>query len=107
MYCSHIVPCRRRTLALVLLLEGLQRRGRGRRSRFWVHPLNQKRREQGDFHNLVAELRLDSQRHHQYFRMSAEQMDKLLSFIGPEVTRQTTNYRSAIEPKQRLAVALR
>ncbi|XP_059915812.1 uncharacterized protein LOC132463568 [Gadus macrocephalus] len=39
--------------------------------------------------------------------MSAEQMDELLSFIGPEVTRQTTNYRSAIEPKQRLAVALR
>jgi hypothetical protein len=22
------------------LLEGLQRRGRGRKSRFWVHPLN-------------------------------------------------------------------
>uniref|UniRef100_A0A3B4TJ97 DDE Tnp4 domain-containing protein n=1 Tax=Seriola dumerili TaxID=41447 RepID=A0A3B4TJ97_SERDU len=36
---------------------------------------------------MVAELRLDSQRHHQYFRMSAEQMDELLSFIGPEVTR--------------------
>ena len=103
MYCSHIVPCRRRTLALVLLLEGLQRRARGRRSRFWVHPLNQKRRQQGDFHHLVAELRLDSQRHHQYFRMSAEQMDKLLSLvIGPEVTRQSTNYRAAIEPKQRL-----
>ncbi|CAL8406524.1 unnamed protein product [Arctogadus glacialis] len=34
-------------------------------------------------------------------------MDELLSFIGPEVTRQTTNYRSAVEPKQRQAVALR
>ncbi|KAE8280179.1 hypothetical protein D5F01_LYC22321 [Larimichthys crocea] len=39
--------------------------------------------------------------------MSAEQMDELLSLIGPEVTRQSTNYRAAIEPKQRLAVALR
>uniref|UniRef100_A0A8D3C299 DDE Tnp4 domain-containing protein n=1 Tax=Scophthalmus maximus TaxID=52904 RepID=A0A8D3C299_SCOMX len=56
---------------------------------------------------LVAELRLDSQRHHQYFRMSAEKMDELLSIIGPEVTRQNTNYRAAIEPKQRLAVGLR
>ncbi|KAE8277589.1 hypothetical protein D5F01_LYC24428 [Larimichthys crocea] len=98
---------RRRTLALVLLLEGLQRRGRGRRSRVWVHPFNQQRRQQGDFYHLVAELRLDSQRHYEYFRMSAEQMDELLSLIGPEVTRQSTNYRAAIEPKQRLAVALR
>ena len=54
-----------------------------------------------------SELRLDSQCHHQCFRMSAEQMDELLSLIGPEVTRQSTNYRAAIEPKQRLAVALR
>uniref|UniRef100_A0A8C9XKI1 DDE Tnp4 domain-containing protein n=1 Tax=Sander lucioperca TaxID=283035 RepID=A0A8C9XKI1_SANLU len=56
---------------------------------------------------LVAELRLDNQRHHQYFRMSAEKMHELLSVIGPELTRQNTNYRSAIEPKQRLAVGLR
>ncbi|KAJ4930648.1 hypothetical protein JOQ06_024957 [Pogonophryne albipinna] len=39
--------------------------------------------------------------------MSAEQMDELLSLLGPELTRQSTNYRAAIEPKQRLAVALR
>ncbi|KAK1893587.1 Protein ANTAGONIST OF LIKE HETEROCHROMATIN PROTEIN 1 [Dissostichus eleginoides] len=31
----------------------------------------------------------------------------LLSLLGPELTRQSTNYRAAIEPKQRLAVALR
>ncbi|KAK7158492.1 hypothetical protein R3I94_004957 [Phoxinus phoxinus] len=34
-------------------------------------------------------------------------MDELLSIIGPELTRQSTNYRVAIEPKQRLAVGLR
>ncbi|KAJ4939354.1 hypothetical protein JOQ06_028803 [Pogonophryne albipinna] len=39
--------------------------------------------------------------------MSAEQMDELLSLLGPELTRQSTNVRAAIEPKQRLAVALR
>ncbi|XP_033945025.2 uncharacterized protein [Pseudochaenichthys georgianus] len=98
---------RRRTLACILLLERLRGDGGRRRSRFWVHPLNQQRRQQGDFHHLVAELRLDSQRHHQYFRMSAEQMDELLSLLGPELTRQSTHFRAAIEPKQRLAVALR
>ncbi|XDV11211.1 hypothetical protein PO909_000212 [Leuciscus waleckii] len=106
-YISHTVPVsRRRTLTFVLLLERIQR-GRRRRKRCWVHPLNQRRRQQGDFYHLVAELRLDSQRHHLYFRMSAEQMDELLSIIGPELTRQSTNYRAAIEPKQRLAVGLR
>uniref|UniRef100_A0A673LCF8 DDE Tnp4 domain-containing protein n=1 Tax=Sinocyclocheilus rhinocerous TaxID=307959 RepID=A0A673LCF8_9TELE len=78
---------RRRTLAFVLLLESLQR-GRGKRRWYWVHPLNH-------------------QHHHQYFSMSVEQMDELLSLIGPEFTRQSTNYRAAIEPKQRLAVGLR
>ncbi len=34
-------------------------------------------------------------------------MDELLSLIGPELVRQSTNYRAAIEPKQRLAVGLR
>nr|XP_055049571.1 uncharacterized protein LOC129435091 [Misgurnus anguillicaudatus] len=98
---------RRRTIAFLLLLARLRRRGRRRRSQYWVHPLNQRRPQQGDFYHLVAELRLDSQRHHQYFRMSAEKMDELLSIIGHELTRKNTNYRSAIEPKQRLAVGLR
>uniref|UniRef100_A0A8C5E829 DDE Tnp4 domain-containing protein n=1 Tax=Gouania willdenowi TaxID=441366 RepID=A0A8C5E829_GOUWI len=83
-----VSACKRRTIALLLLLARLRRRSGRRRCLHWVHPLNQHR----CFHNLVAELRLDSQRHHRYFRMNAEQMNELLSFI---------------EPKQRLAVALR
>ncbi|XDV45430.1 hypothetical protein PO909_013534 [Leuciscus waleckii] len=77
------------------------------RRRMWVHPINLRRRLFGAFHNLVAELRLDNDRHLTYFRMSAEQMDELLSVVGPELTRQSTNYRAAIEPKQRLAITLR
>uniref|UniRef100_A0A8C1VZS8 DDE Tnp4 domain-containing protein n=1 Tax=Cyprinus carpio TaxID=7962 RepID=A0A8C1VZS8_CYPCA len=55
---------------------------------------------------LVAELRLDRDRHLKYFRMSAEQMDHILSLIGGHLSRQTTNYRQSIQPKQRLAVTL-
>ncbi|KAK7904180.1 hypothetical protein WMY93_016787 [Mugilogobius chulae] len=58
-----------------------------RRSRYWVHPISQLRREQGDFYYLVQELRLDSERYYQYFRMSAEQMDELLNMIGPNIRR--------------------
>uniref|UniRef100_A0A1A8PU22 DDE Tnp4 domain-containing protein n=1 Tax=Nothobranchius pienaari TaxID=704102 RepID=A0A1A8PU22_9TELE len=95
---------RRKAFAALLLLTMLRR---DRRRRLWVRPFNRLRSEQGDFHLLVAELRLDAKRHHEYFRMSAEQMDELLSILGPELQKQSTNYRAAIEPKQRLAVALR
>nr|XP_046167290.1 ubiquitin carboxyl-terminal hydrolase 37-like [Oncorhynchus gorbuscha] len=39
--------------------------------------------------------------------MSAEEMETLLFFVGTDLTKQTTNYRTPIEPKQRLAVTLR
>ncbi|KAJ8376430.1 hypothetical protein SKAU_G00070100 [Synaphobranchus kaupii] len=39
--------------------------------------------------------------------MTAEQMDQILALVGPDLTKMTTNYRAAIEPKQRLAVTLR
>uniref|UniRef100_A0A672FU35 DDE Tnp4 domain-containing protein n=1 Tax=Salarias fasciatus TaxID=181472 RepID=A0A672FU35_SALFA len=101
---------RRKVLAAAILFaqqEDDNESDRGRRRRHWIHPINQQRWEQGNFHNLVAELALDKQRHHIYFRKSAEQMDHLLSIVGPELTRQTTNYRAPIEPEQRLAVAVR
>ncbi|XDV31444.1 hypothetical protein PO909_034127 [Leuciscus waleckii] len=69
--------------------------------------MNRRRREYGAYYHLVAELRLDRDRHLNYFRMNAEQMDHILSLIGGQLTRQTTNYRQSIEPKQRLAVTLR
>ncbi|XDV50766.1 hypothetical protein PO909_019778 [Leuciscus waleckii] len=69
--------------------------------------MNRRRREYGAYYHLVAELRLDRDRHLNYFRMNAEQMDHILSLIGGQLTRQTTNYRQSIEPKQRLQVTLR
>uniref|UniRef100_A0AAV2L3F0 Uncharacterized protein n=1 Tax=Knipowitschia caucasica TaxID=637954 RepID=A0AAV2L3F0_KNICA len=94
---------RRRVLAAMLLLRRLRRR----RQSMWVHPLNQRRPEFGSYHHLVAELQLYPDRHRDYFRMSAEKMEELLSKVGPEIQHQDTNYRLSIEPKQRLAVTIR
>ncbi|XP_015227457.1 PREDICTED: putative nuclease HARBI1 [Cyprinodon variegatus] len=96
---------KKRALAIVLLLA--LRRRRERKRRFWVHPFNLRRKQRGDFYHLVAELRLDRNRHQEYFRMSVEKMDELLSLVGPELRRQSTSFRAPIEPKQRLAVGLR
>lgn len=86
-------------MAALLLLQA--------RTQLWVHPINQARKQQGHYNNLVKELALDSKRFHNYFRLSAAQLEELLTYIGPDLSKQTTNYWSSIEAKQRLAITLR
>lgn len=76
-------------------------------NRFWVHPLNKKRPQFGAYHHLVQELQISPEKHMQYFRMSTQQMEDLLSIIGPDITGMSINYRTPIEPKEKLAVTLR
>uniref|UniRef100_A0A8C6SPQ9 DDE Tnp4 domain-containing protein n=1 Tax=Neogobius melanostomus TaxID=47308 RepID=A0A8C6SPQ9_9GOBI len=68
--------------------------------RIWVHPINKQREEKGVFHHLIQELQMDSDKHHKYFRMSAAQLEEILSNVGPDITKQDTNYRSAIQPNK-------
>lgn len=98
------VADRRKAVALYLLLIRLRKKTR---RRLLVHSLNQRRRQHGSYYHLVAELHLDTDQHLKYFRMSAVQMDNILSLVGADLRRQTTTYRMPIEPKQRLAVTLR
>ena len=75
------IVARQRVAALLLL----RRRRARRRRRVWVHPINERRQEQGVYHNLVQELRADPERHRKYFRMNATEMDQILSIIGPDI----------------------
>ena len=43
--------------------------------RIWVHEINAQRKEKGIYHTLVQELRLDNDRHSQYFRMNKQSLD--------------------------------
>lgn len=99
---AHLLTDRRTVAALLLL-----RHRRHRRGRVWVHPINERRQQQGAYHNLVQELALDSERHQRYFRLTPVQMEEILNIIGPDISRQHTNFREPIEAKQRLAVTLR
>ena len=93
---------RRKALALLIILQRIKKR-----KRTWVTAINQRRRQQGAFYNLVEELRFNSEYHRAYLRMTPSQMDHILSMIGSDLQRQDTNYRLAVEPKQRLVVTLR
>ena len=60
----------------------LRRRQRKRRKRFWVRSIFTKRRQQGEYHNLLQEMRLsDEESHFRYLRMSRERFDLLLSQV--------------------------
>ena len=67
-----------RKVAVFLLLQQIS----SSRTRQWVHPLNQARKQQGDYYNVVQELAFNSRRYHNYFRMSPAQLEEVLSYVG-------------------------
>ena len=76
-------------LLLALLFRRRKRRMK-RKRQFWIHDTIRRRKELGEFHRLVQELRLDSTRFQQYFRMSPSTFDDLVNMVGPYIQKQTT-----------------
>ncbi|KAJ8285471.1 hypothetical protein GJAV_G00027170 [Gymnothorax javanicus] len=70
---------------------------RRKRKRYWVHPMRHNRKEHGEYHRLVQELRLDNSAFQQYFRLQKRGFDHLLSRMGPQIARRSTALREAIE----------
>lgn len=65
------------------------------------------RKEVGEFHTLMPQLRQDKKRFFLYFRMSSENFDEILSLVKEVITKLDTNYREAISAEERLAITLR
>lgn len=70
-----------------LILHRRKRRG------IWVHNINKKRKDLGEYHRLVSELSLDGDRFKAYFMLSREQFRDLMGMIGPAISKQGTNWR--------------
>jgi hypothetical protein len=63
-------------------------------------------KEQGDYHNLMAEMRVyDRDMFFHYTRCTVEQFDQLLSLVGPLITKRS--HRTPLNPEHRLAITLR
>ena len=61
----------------------LRRRRRKRSKRFWIRPIFMRRQQQGEYHNLLKEMRLsDEESHFRYLRMPKERFDLLLSQVN-------------------------
>jgi len=78
-----------------------------KRERKWVHEVNMKRGEFGEFHLLMKQLRQDEVKFKEYFRMSSNQFEHLLSLIKDDIEKKEANYRESISAEERLALCLR
>ncbi|XP_056090774.1 uncharacterized protein LOC130070418 [Rhinichthys klamathensis goyatoka] len=94
----------RKTLAVTLLQDLFTQKSKKRS--VWVHPILQKRKNHGEFHHLIQELRLDNGRFKAYFRVDKDQFDYILRKVGPSIGKQSF-CRETISPAQRLCICLR
>ncbi len=54
------------------------------RKRFWVRPILQRRKEQGEYANLIKEMQLgDHESFFKYFRISPTLFEALLNLVAP------------------------
>ncbi|GFR82261.1 nuclease HARBI1 [Elysia marginata] len=59
-----------------------------KRPRYWVHDIIKNRKIHGAYYHLVRELELDTNRYKEYFRMSPQQLEMVLSFVGPMIQKR-------------------
>lgn len=77
------------------------------KKRKWVHESWKKRESEGEFVTLYKELMEDGRKFFEYFRMSENCFNILLSKIEMHLKKQDTYWRKAIIPRKQLAVCLR
>ena len=74
---------------LLVVLLALRRQRRKRKRRYWVCPIFTLRKQQGEYHNLLQEMRLlDPESHFRYLRMSRDRFDCLLAKVSYLVFRK-------------------
>jgi hypothetical protein len=102
---------RKRFAAAVVISLTLENKNAGKMRKkrsCWVREWILRREFQGANNNLVQELRIeDPNQYKNFFRMTAADIEYLITQIGPQVAKQDTAMRPAISVKERLFVTLR
>ena len=66
---------------LLLLTLLLRKRRKQRRRLLWIHPITSARLTEGAHYLLMQDLQDDSSKHFNYFRMSSQTFNELLSHL--------------------------
>lgn len=101
---------RRRILLLATLLY-IRKKDKNifkKQRRFWIHPILRLKQQQGDWDNLVNEMRLqDHELFFNYMRMTPRMFQNILSRCEPLIKKIETNWRVPIPAAARLSMTLR
>lgn len=95
------------TMALFLLANRRKRDATGARRRWWVHPINELRADEGAWTLVIKRFRNEfPDKHMSCLRVTKEVFDQILTVVRPAIEKQDTQLRPAIPPEQRLCVTL-
>ena len=75
--------------------------------KYWVHPINQTRKDFGEFHTLYKDLRKYPDRFYTYYRMSTEQFDAILAQIEHLIYKPNSKWWHSISLEEKLAICIR
>ncbi|KYN02070.1 hypothetical protein ALC62_07124 [Cyphomyrmex costatus] len=106
MYCQQMSR-RRKLLAITATLSSiLKKRKKYKQKRFWTSELCQNRQDFGAFYKVYPIILHDSTMFKNYYRMTKEQFEDLLTLVAPIIIKQHM-IRTPISPKERLLLILR
>ena len=76
--------------------------------RFWVHPINIRRKKHGEYFTIVKLLQSYPEKYFTYFRMSKEMFEKILVVVRNSIrpSKRTTR-RDTISAREKLVITLR
>ena len=99
---------RRQIIVLLLLRRRQRRRSKEKENkRIWVRKLYTERKEKGEYHLLIREMKLyDHMLFYQQFIMTLEKYEHLLRLVAPNILKSCVK-REAIQPGERLSGTLR
>lgn len=92
---------------LARLFEAEQNKRKRKRRQIWAKNIWKNRLIHGEFHTIFEELKNDSLKFYEYYRMEYWQFLKLTDLLRVHITKTTTNYRCTIPAEERLTVTLR
>ncbi|XP_076238644.1 uncharacterized protein LOC143181873, partial [Calliopsis andreniformis] len=91
----------------VVLEEEERRKEDDKEKKTWVHDMWRARATEGEFSTLYKMLKDDQLKFYEYFRMTQNTFEILISKVGESLKKQDTPWRLSITPRERLAVCLR
>lgn len=106
-HIGSAMDARRKRILLTCLLWNHHRKKSQKTRKYWIHPLLEKRHLTGEFVTLFHDLRENSSKFFNYFRMSVASFDELCAKLQEDLQKEDTKIRNCIPPVEMLAVTLR